>query len=154
MVTGEFGRTPKVNRNAGRDHWAPLTTLALSGDRIVAGALLLQRGQHLYGRYWGSDGHYDALHFETCYHQGIEYCIETGKQHFEPGTQGEHKVSRGFLPTLTYSAHWLAHPQFRRAIADFLARETPAVRGYAEELAAHSPYKQPDATCSQVPRPT
>ena len=95
----------------------------------------------LYGRYWGSDGHYDALHFETCYYQGIDYCIETGKRRFEPGTQGEHKVARGFVPVATWSAHWLAHPEFANAIERYLSEEGRHVDRYMDAVDAHVPYK-------------
>ncbi|MDQ5910757.1 MAG: uncharacterized protein QG599_2854 [Pseudomonadota bacterium] len=90
----------------------------------------------------------NCWHFEACYYQGLEYCIQHGVQRFEPGAQGEHKVYRGFLPTFTHSAHWIAHPGFRRAIADFLDRETPALRDYAQHWLQHSPYRDevtPDA---------
>jgi hypothetical protein len=119
-----------------------LLALARQGIRYVAGALSLRSDHTLYGRHWGCGAEYDSLHFELCYYQGLDYCIRHGLQRFEPGAQGEHKITRGFLPTLTESAHWIAHPQFRRAIADFLARETPAVSRYAEELGTHSPYRR------------
>ena len=77
----------------------------------------------LFGRYWGAGGNYHSLHFETCYYQGIEYCIEHKLQRFEPGTQGEHKVPRGFVPTLTSSAHDICDPRFASAIRDFAKRE-------------------------------
>ena len=107
----------------------------------IAAAVFFESDEALYGRYWGSDGHFDALHFETCYYQGIDYCIETGKQVFEPGTQGEHKISRGFSPATTCSAHWLAHPQFSNAIEDYLHEEGRHVDRYIEAVDAHSPYK-------------
>ena len=108
----------------------------------VAGALSFSSATTLYGRHWGSLAEFDSLHFEVCYYQNIEYCIAKGIQCFEPGAQGEHKIWRGFLPTLTYSAHWIAHPSFDAAIKDFLRRETPAVQQYAQQLQAHSPYRQ------------
>ena len=120
--------------------------LAQSGNRPVAAALSFAGDHALYGRHWGCSEDYHSLHFETCYYQGIEYCIQHGLQVFEPGAQGEHKISRGFLPTLTYSAHWLAHPGFHQAVADFLARETPAVASYVQELTHHSPYRQEPTT--------
>ncbi|MGF1528739.1 MAG: GNAT family N-acetyltransferase [Candidatus Competibacterales bacterium] len=107
----------------------------------VAGAICYRSDTTLYGRHWGCLAEYNHLHFETCYYQGIDYCIRHGLTHFEPGAQGEHKISRGFLPTLTHSAHWLAHPEFHRAVADFLDREGPAVRDYAKQLFASSPYR-------------
>ena len=112
-----------------------------AGQR-VAGAISFCSDTTLYGRHWGCRADYDSLHFEVCYYQNIEYCIAHGIQCFEPGAQGEHKIWRGFLPTLTYSAHWIAHPDFAAAIADFLRRETPAVEQYASELNEHSPYRQ------------
>jgi predicted N-acyltransferase len=107
----------------------------------VAGAICLRSDDTLYGRYWGSAREYDDLHFETCYYQGIEYCIQTGLQRFEPGAQGEHKVTRGFLPTLTRSAHYLADERFRAAVGDFLARERPAVQAFARDLEQDAPYR-------------
>ena len=122
--------------------------LASVQGREVAGAISFRSDTTLYGRHWGCQADYDSLHFEACYYRGLEYCIQQGLQRFEPGAQGEHKIYRGFLPTLTHSAHWIAHPGFRRTIADFLARETPAVRAYAQELLQRSPYRSevtPDA---------
>ncbi|VAX00035.1 FIG110192: hypothetical protein, partial [hydrothermal vent metagenome] len=82
------------------------------------------------------------LHFELCYYQGLDYCIRHGLQRFDPGAQGEHKISRGFLPTATWSAHWIAHPEFRSAIADFLQRETRSIQDYIETLGEHTPFKR------------
>jgi predicted N-acyltransferase len=107
----------------------------------IAAAVFFEGDDTLYGRYWGSDGHFDSLHFETCYYQGIDYCIETGKQIFEPGTQGEHKVSRGFSPVSTWSAHWLAHPEFSNAIERYLDEEGKHVDRYIDSIDAHTPYK-------------
>lgn len=117
-------------------------TLAHAGGRPVAGAISFRSAHTLYGRHWGCAAQYDSLHFEACYYQGIEYCIRQGLRRFEPGAQGEHKIYRGFMPTLTQSAHWIAHPGFRAVIADFLRRETPAVQNYVAELTQHSPYRQ------------
>ena len=118
-----------------------VVVLACLAGHEIAAALCFRSATTLYGRHWGCRAEYDSLHFEACYYQGIDYCIRQGLQRFEPGAQGEHKIHRGFLPTLTHSAHWIAHPMFRRAVADFLARETPAVRDYAHELSQHSPYR-------------
>jgi predicted N-acyltransferase len=107
----------------------------------IAAAVFFEGKDTLYGRYWGSDGHFDSLHFETCYYQGIDYCIETGKQIFEPGTQGEHKISRGFSPVSTWSAHWLAHPEFSNAIERYLDEEGKHVDRYIDSIDAHTPYK-------------
>ena len=121
---------------------ALMVKIAVAGRKPVAAAIFFWSAQALYGRYWGSSADYHSLHFETCYHQGIDFCIERGIQRFEPGTQGEHKVSRGFEPTLTWSAHYIANRQFRDAIADYLNREGQSVDAYAEEVQAHVPYKQ------------
>lgn len=118
-----------------------LLVLAYDGPQPVAGAISFRSDHTLFGRHWGCRAQYDSLHFEACYYQGIEYCIHHNLQHFEPGAQGEHKIYRGFLPTLTHSAHWIPQPDFRAAIADFLQRETPAVEHYVEQLWQHSPYR-------------
>ncbi len=118
-----------------------LVIFAEQNGRAIAAAIFFTSTTTLYGRYWGSDGHYDALHFETCYYQGIEYCIETGIQNFEPGTQGEHKVARGFTPTQTFSAHWLRHPQFFAAIGDYVTEEARQVDRYIQAVDEHSPYR-------------
>jgi len=115
--------------------------LARDAGRYVAGAICFRGNDTLYGRHWGCDADYHSLHFELCYYQGIDYAIRHGLARFEPGAQGEHKISRGFMPTATWSAHWIAEPGFRRAIADFLARETDGMDYYMKELEEHSPYK-------------
>ena len=118
-----------------------LVILAEQDGEAIAAAVFFIGKNTLYGRYWGSDGDYNALHFETCYYQGIDYCIENGIAHFEPGTQGEHKVSRGFTPTTTWSAHWLAQPQFFEAIGDYIEAEHRHVDRYMEAVEERSPYK-------------
>jgi predicted N-acyltransferase len=118
-----------------------LVILAELDDQPVAAAVFFESATTLYGRYWGSDGHFDALHFETCYYQGIEYCIESGKLLFEPGTQGEHKISRGFSPVTTWSAHWLAHPEFANAIERYLDEEGRHIERYIDAVDQHTPYK-------------
>jgi len=119
---------------------ALLVKLACHGDRPVAAAVFLASSTALYGRYWGATGDFHSLHFETCYHQGIEYCIERGIARFEPGTQGEHKIVRGFEPGPTHSAHYIADQRFHEAIADFLQRERVAVQDYSEAAASHVPF--------------
>lgn len=119
-----------------------LFVLARLAGEIVAVAVFFVGDDTLYGRYWGAAEQHHSLHFETCYHQGIEHCIERGIARFEPGTQGEHKVSRGFEPRYTHSAHYIVEPRFRAAIADYLAREIEAVEAYAAGIQAHVPYKQ------------
>ena len=121
-----------------------LIVLAEQNDEPIATAVFFESPTALYGRYWGSDGHHNALHFETCYYQGIDYCIEKGLKLFEPGTQGEHKISRGFAPASTWSAHWLAHPQFLSAIEGYLEEETRHVDRYIEAVDARSPYRDKD----------
>jgi hypothetical protein len=111
------------------------------GD-YVAAALSLRGTDTLYGRYWGASNDFHSLHFELCYYTGIEYCIDHGLQRYEPGAQGEHKISRGFLPTPTYSMHWLADPSFQRAIGISLEREREQMRYYMKELSRHAPYKK------------
>ena len=106
----------------------------------IATAIFFRGDDVLYGRYWGAAANYHSLHFETCYYQGIEYCIEQGLKHFEPGTQGEHKVPRGFEPTATWSAHWIADARFRRAIDHYLNDERAAIDQYILQVEEHTPY--------------
>lgn len=112
--------------------------------RLVAGALFLETAQGLYGRYWGADQNVEFLHFETAYYAGIERCIARGIPLFEAGAQGEHKLLRGFMPSLTYSCHWMRHPGLHDAITDFVVREAEAVEERIGWLAEHGPYKRGD----------
>lgn len=96
----------------------------------------------LYGRYWGCMEEVDCLHFEACYYQGIEFCLEKGLQHFDPGTQGEHKIARGFEPVFSHSVHYIAHQGFRDAIGNFCEEEAQAVREYHQDTHALLPFKQ------------
>jgi hypothetical protein len=121
-----------------------VVVLAYDGPRAVAGAILFRGGDTLYGRYWGCDAEYHSLHFEACYYQGIEYAIEQGLARYEPGAQGEHKIPRGFLPTWTHSAHWIAHPEFRRAIGAHLERERQALEHEFTALQGLSPFRAPE----------
>src|SRR5437016_694471 len=120
---------------------ALMVKLAVCAGKPVAAAIFFWCREALFGRYWGAAADYHSLHFEACYHQGIEFCIERGVGRFEPGTQGEHKVSRGFEPAITWSGHYIANRQFRDAIEDYLAREGQAVDAYAEEVRTHVPYR-------------
>jgi len=114
-------------------------------SELVATAICFRSDEVLYGRYWGASQFIDSLHFETCYYQGIDYCIKYGLQRFEPGTQGEHKISRGFVPTETWSAHWLTQPQFAAAINDYLQRERDHIDQYIDVIWEHVPYRnEPD----------
>jgi predicted N-acyltransferase len=110
------------------------------GVRIAA-ALNVFTPAALYGRYWGATEFHSGLHFETCYYQAIEFCIERGIALFEGGAQGEHKLARGLLPVRTLSAHWLAHPQFASAVEHFLVRETNGIGAYLDELNEHTPFR-------------
>ena len=97
-----------------------------------------------YGRYWGTLDRVDCLHFEACYYQPLNWCIENGYQRFEGGAQGEHKMARALLPVKTSSAHWLAHPSFAKAVEHFLSREGQGVENYLADLASRSPLRRPD----------
>lgn len=115
--------------------------LADHDGETIAGALCLRGGDTLYGRYWGAARTLPGLHFETCYYQGIDYCLREGLRAFEPGAQGEHKLARGFLPTFVRSRHWIADPDFAQALAHWCREEAESVRRYAATLAAHSPFR-------------
>lgn len=119
-----------------------LLVLARRGGRYRAAAILICGGQTLYGRYWGCYREHPALHFETCYYQGLEYCIEQGLRTFEPGAQGPHKIARGFLPTRTRSYHHIAEPAFRQAIARHLTEEADYRRQAGVMLEARSPFRK------------
>jgi predicted N-acyltransferase len=119
--------------------------LAIASDestrRPVAGALFFYKGKALFGRYWGATKMVRNLHFELCYYQGIEFAIERGLSLFEAGAQGEHKLARGFLPAITYSAHEIRHPAFRRAIEQYIAEERAMTSYELDEYMGHDPYK-------------
>ncbi len=99
------------------------------------------QGMTAYGRYWGALARVDCLHFEACYYQPLEWCIDHGYSRFEGGAQGEHKMARALLPVKTTSAHWLAHPSFADAVERFLAREGAGIDKYMDELERRSPFK-------------
>ena len=115
--------------------------LAERDGKPIAGAMCLRGSDTLYGRYWGANETLPGLHFETCYYQGIEYCLREGLRVFEPGAQGEHKLARGFLPAFVRSRHWIADPQFCEALRRWCAEETQSVERYAATLATHSPFR-------------
>lgn len=108
----------------------------------VAASLCYAKGEALFGRYWGASEEVRHLHFELCYYRPIEYAIEKRLRLFEAGAQGEHKVARGFLPALTYSAHWIRHPQFSRAIEEYVADEKASIANYFAGMKEHSPYRE------------
>ncbi|MGA0375847.1 MAG: GNAT family N-acetyltransferase [bacterium] len=116
--------------------------LARKQGRWVAGTINYHKGPHLFGRYWGCRQDFRSLHFELCYYRLIEYAIEQGVQRFEAGAQGAHKIQRGFLPNLTYSAHWVAHPAFHRAIGEFIEEEKRSIQSNIEDNPELSPYRQ------------
>lgn len=122
-----------------------LVLAELEGEAI-AGALCLRGRDTLYGRYWGASRQLPGLHFETCYYQGIEYCLREGLTRFEPGAQGEHKIARGFLPTPVRSRHWIADDRFRPAIAAWCREESEAVEAMAAALARRSPFRHREPT--------
>ena len=111
-------------------------------DRIVCGALNMRGADTLYGRNWGCDTRFRFLHFEACYYQAIDYAIREGLQRVEAGAQGQHKIQRGYVPVETYSAHWIADRNFRRAVADYLERERDAVGDEIEFLADFTPFRK------------
>ena len=115
--------------------------MARHGREYVAGAFNLLGKDTIYGRNWGSYGDYKFLHFECCYYRAIEFAIDHGLKRVEAGAQGPHKLQRGYLPVPTYSAHWLPDPAFRRAVAQFLAREREMVASKIEHLAEFSPFR-------------
>lgn len=122
-----------------------LLVMAKRGRRHVAGALNLIGGDCLYGRYWGSIEPHAFLHFEVCYYQAIEYAIAHKLARVEAGAQGEHKLARGYMPVTTYSAHWIADPGLRRAIARYLDEERDAVAATSAALAGIAPYRKDEA---------
>jgi len=119
-----------------------LLVLAMKNGFPVGAALSFIGKDTFFGRYWGCYEEYDSLHFEACYYQGIDYCIENGLAKFDSGAQGEHKIARGFEPVTTYSAHWINDPQFAAAIGQFLDREKSAVQLYRSEAASYLPFKK------------
>ena len=141
------GREPYLNRAffaaiAASMPESLLVVLARQHGVPIATAICFRSSTTLYGRYWGTSADFHSLHFETCYYQGIDYCIREGLERFEPGTQGEHKVARGFVPQPTWSCHWLRDGDFHRAVGSFLAREARHVDAYMDEVGEHVPYRR------------
>jgi len=118
-----------------------LLVLAGQGGRWVAGALCYVGQDTLYGRHWGALAHFDSLHFELCYYQGIEFAIAQGLAVFEPGAQGEHKIARGFLPVVTQSAHLLTDPVMRDAVARYLVQERVSIGDYVAQCLERTPFR-------------
>jgi predicted N-acyltransferase len=119
-----------------------LLVMAKRAGRYIAGAINFIGSETLYGRHWGAIEHHPFLHFELCYYQAIEYAIAHRFQRVEAGAQGEHKLARGYLPVTTHSAHYIADPALRRAIADFLKRERAHVAAAGEILTAAGPFRK------------
>ena len=119
-----------------------LLVMAKHNGRYVAGAINFIGGDALYGRHWGCIEDHPFLHFEVCYHQAIDFALAKGLKRVEAGAQGEHKLARGYLPVTTHSAHYIAHPGLRRAIADYLERERQDVEAMGEILGEHSPFRK------------
>jgi predicted N-acyltransferase len=155
----EHGRPPYLNieffqqiASTMPGHW--LLFIAEKNGQAIASSLIgLQTSQQLingqfsehktaYGRYWGALERVDCLHFDACYYQPIQWCINNGYDTFEGGAQGEHKLARALLPEPMASAHWVANPTFKNAIHDFLNRESAMIENYQEQLASHSPFKK------------
>lgn len=144
-----YGHAPYLNRAffgriAETMPEALVVELAEMAGEPVACSISLRGRDALYGRYWGASGDFHSLHFELCYYRGIEYCIRERLARFEPGTQGEHKLLRGFLPTPVWSLHEVADPRFAQAIGDWLARERAGRRAWLEEAAWHLPFRRAD----------
>ena len=119
-----------------------LLVMAKRAGRWIGGALNFLGHDTIFGRNWGAIEHHPFLHFELCYYQAIDYAIQNKLARVEAGAQGEHKLARGYLPKTTYSAHFIANPALRRAIADYLARERAYVQAAGEELAALAPFRK------------
>ncbi|MEQ8348251.1 MAG: GNAT family N-acetyltransferase [Sneathiellaceae bacterium] len=129
-----------------------MLVMARRRGRWIAGALNLIGGTALYGRNWGCLEHHRFLHFECCYYQAIDFAIERGLARVEAGAQGEHKLARGYLPVTTYSAHWIADPGFRQAVAQFLGQERRQVDQEIAWLSQHSPFRiEPEAPPPEEP---
>jgi predicted N-acyltransferase len=124
------------------DHW--LMFLAQRDGKPIASSLIAI-DPHLrcaYGRYWGAVEHVDCLHFEACYYQPLQWCIDNGYRRFEGGAQGEHKMARGLLPVRTHSSHWLDHPAFAQAVDEYLQAEGHGIDAYVDELSERDPFKR------------
>ena len=141
-----YGNHPSLNRAffeaaAARFGDAFLVCLASrEAGQPEAAAIFWRDQERLYGRYWGSLGDTRDVHFEACYYQGIDYCIQHGLQFFEPGAQGEHKIRRGFLPQRTRSFHYIRHPGLRAGIARYLQAEAEALADYRKQLERLNPF--------------
>ncbi len=143
----EHGNAPYLSRaffqamaNDMPENW--LLFIAERNGQAMASSLIGLDGTAAYGRYWGALERVDCLHFEACYYQPLQWCIENGYARFEGGAQGEHKMARALLPVKTTSAHWLAHPSFADAVERFLEREGQGIQAYMSELEGRNPFKR------------
>ena len=124
--------------------------IARDNEKPVAVSICFRSKDTLYGRYWGTTGQYHSLHFELCFYQGIAYCLEQELTTFEPGAGGEHKVARGFEPTIVRSCHWIADARMRQLIGQHLSRQHGGILAYAKEAATHLPYRKDQAGSSSL----
>ncbi len=124
--------------------------LAERDAQPVVGALNLLGSDTLFGRYWGCLGQYHFLHFELCYYRAIDFAIANRLARVEAGAQGPHKIQRGYLPTRTYSAHWIRHPGLASAVGDFLARERTEVEADMRALEGHSPFRRDEGLAPEA----
>jgi predicted N-acyltransferase len=150
---GDYGNSPALTPRFFRHLAATMPralvlVLAERAGAPIAGALCLRGADTLYGRYWGAGVHLPGLHFETCYYQGIEYCLREGLRRFEPGAQGEHKIARGFLPALVRSRHWIDDPAFAAALQAWCREEAATVQGYADLLSTRTPFRAAGASAA------
>ena len=130
----------KIHRN--RDDLNPIIFFAIQDGGVVAGSLCFEGDGILYGRHWGCSKNIQNLHFECCYYQGIEYCIENNLSLFDPGIQGEYKIRRGFEPKLSSSLHFILHKDFRKAIQDFCDKEKDSIDSYIDACSEYTPIKK------------
>ena len=144
----EHGNPPYLTRDFFRrmaadmpENW--VLFVASRHGRDIAASLVAVDAGVVYGRYWGALERVDCLHFEACYYQPLQWCIDNGVTRFEGGAQGEHKMARALMPVKTHSAHWLAHPAFADAVERFLAREGQGIERYMEHLEQRSPFRTP-----------
>jgi predicted N-acyltransferase len=132
-----------VGERAGR----PVATSLIAADAVPMRSAATFSSENAapaaaYGRYWGAVERVDCLHFEACYYQPLQWCIEHGIARFEGGAQGEHKMARALMPVKTTSAHWLAHPAFADAVERFLEREDAGIENYMDHLRERTPFRQ------------
>jgi hypothetical protein len=130
-----------VAQHGGRDIASSLIATGEYASAVPASNAQTPVSRVAYGRYWGAQQRVDCLHFEACYYQALQWCIEQGFERFEGGAQGEHKMARALLPVKTTSAHWIAHPAFADAVDRFLAREAQGIDTYLDDLQQRSPFR-------------